>query len=204
MTQLSKGEQGTVAARYKRFGASNILFDILIVLFVITLAFGASVVLREYVVIGTRVKGISMENTVYDGDTVYLLNTKNVKKGDIIRLKNPIPEKDNSGEIVDEYLIKRVIAIGGDRLAIPGDGYVYVNGEKVGDGYTKEPGGTNYRAESDDMSFVTEGKVPDGYIFVLGDNRAKSQDSRVFGAVKTDDIRGKAFLIVRNGDWIWI
>jgi signal peptidase I len=83
-------------------------------------------------------------------------------------------------------IIKRVVAVGGDRVEAR-DGEVLVNGEPVDEPYLAEGIGTA------DFSPVT---VPDGAVWVMGDNRGSSGDSRSFGPVPLDAIVGKAFLLV--------
>jgi signal peptidase I, bacterial type len=83
----------------------------------------------------------------------------------------------------DELYIKRVIGIPGDRIDI-NSGDVYVNGIRQDQSFTKDgytPG---------KVSSVT---VPKGRVYVLGDNRANSNDSRVIGTVRISEIRGRAF-----------
>lgn len=82
----------------------------------------------------------------------------------------------------NEDLIKRIIAVGGDKFEID-DGRVLVNGEAI-----DEP----YLADGAVMADQDPRTIPDGFIFVMGDNRGSSSDSRVFGPVPTDDIIGKA------------
>jgi signal peptidase I len=193
---------GTAGSPFKRAEKHTLIFDMLIIMFVVMMAFGVSVVLREYVVTSTYVKGASMEGTLFTGDNVYLFNLGKIKRGDIVRIENP----DYNPSADDKYIIKRVIALAGDHVKIPGDGYVYVNGEKLDDGYTNDPGNTFYRSENNDPEhkYKNGGIIPDGYVFVLGDNRIISKDSRSFGEVKEDAIRGRAFLIIRDGKWEWI
>jgi signal peptidase I len=83
-------------------------------------------------------------------------------------------------------IIKRVVAIGGDRVEAA-DGEVLVNGEPVDEPYLAEGVGTA------DFSPIT---VPDDAVWVMGDNRGSSGDSRSFGPVPLDAIVGKAFVIV--------
>jgi signal peptidase I len=82
-----------------------------------------------------------------------------------------------------EPLIKRVIGLPGDKIAIH-DGHVYINDQALSEPYlTQQTAGS------------MEGQlVPEGYVFVMGDNRGASNDSRSFGAVPLQDIIGHAWL----------
>ncbi|HUR26571.1 MAG TPA: signal peptidase I [Planctomycetota bacterium] len=122
------------------------------------------------------VRGSSMAPGIHDGDRIvvdhlaYLLGT--VERGDIVVLKYPLdPSLD---------YIKRVIGLPGDEVQID-DGHVYVNGEEL-----TEP----YVASSDLLS-RTNVRVQPAHYFVLGDNRPRSSDSREFGQVPMDYVRGK-------------
>ena len=85
-------------------------------------------------------------------------------------------------EDYSQNMIKRIIAVEGDTLHIA-DGKVYVNGEEI---------------EEDYAEGYTEGDVymviPQGCVFVMGDNREKSIDSRYFGVVNTDNIYGRVLM----------
>jgi len=84
-------------------------------------------------------------------------------------------------------LVKRVIGIPGDEVNIK-DGYVYINGEKLKEPYVK---GETFSGE---INFPI--KVPDNKLFVLGDNRPVSKDSRAFGLINSDQVEGKAIFRV--------
>lgn len=83
----------------------------------------------------------------------------------------------------DRPLIKRVIATAGDRIRIQG-GVVFLNGRALAEPYLRQP----------TAGRLAERVVPAGYVFVLGDNRANSTDSRRFGLVPADRIVGRAAL----------
>lgn len=127
------------------------------------------------------VEGASMNPTLQDGN--YLLISKQSyhfgepERGDII----VFPHHENAG---DSLYIKRVIAIPGDHLEIH-DGNVYINGELQDEDYIKS-------------GAVTEGSVdlviPEGQIFVMGDNRENSSDSRYFGTVNIEEVTGEVFV----------
>ena len=137
-------------------------------------------------VMPTVVKESSMENTLIEND--YLIVSRKAYKifgdcerGDVIVFQSRIPMGDGSDE--KKLLVKRIIAVGGDTISISG-GKVYVNGEEIHEDYLKD-GTTNGE--------MSETKIPDGYLFCMGDNRLVSRDSRdpSVGMVSEDDVRGK-------------
>ncbi len=106
-----------------------------------------------------------------------------VSRGDVIVLEPPLDH--------DQPYIKRVIGLPGDHIAFQ-DGYVQVNGERLDEDYIDGPiTACSDRASSDlDTCDVI---VPAGAVYVLGDHRDNSQDSRYFGVVPEANIDGKAF-----------
>ena len=103
---------------------------------------------------------------------------RDVQRGDVIVFKFPAePETD---------YIKRVVGVPGDTLEIR-KGIVYVNGERVDDPYVKEA----YRLQDSYPPFT----VPEASYWVMGDHRDRSSDSRVWGFVSRDLIKGRALLI---------
>lgn len=127
-----------------------------------------------------QISGDSMSPTLEHDEIVILLKTKKFDRGDLIGFYY-------QGKI----LLKRVIALPEDEVAIDAEGNVYVNGELLEEPYvtTKELGDC-------DLEFPY--KVPGTSYFVLGDQRTNSVDSRnsAIGAVSRDDIIGKVFLRV--------
>jgi signal peptidase I len=85
----------------------------------------------------------------------------------------------------DTELIKRVVAIPGDRISVR-SGRLIVNGERQREPFTNK--------KFPDRSFFAPTTIPKGHVFVMGDNRANSQDSRVFGPLPKKNIEGEAFL----------
>jgi signal peptidase I len=131
----------------------------------------------------------SMEPTLDVGDRVLVnkLSYKfhDVNRGDVVVFERPAgASTGQDGEIKD--LIKRVIAVGGDTIEAK-DGDVYVNGDRIDEGYL-EPG-----TPTDNLPLKT---IPDGHVFVMGDNRTNSEDSRIFGPIDEDAIVGRAFIRV--------
>ncbi|MDR3292984.1 MAG: signal peptidase I [Clostridiales bacterium] len=202
----------SVAKKSKMTKKNGLLLDLLIIMFVVMLAFGTSVALREYVILSTNVEGTSMESTLFTKDKVYMLRTNKVGRGDIIRLENPCPLEYNAdGSPKDKYLIKRVIGIAGDTVEIRGDGYVYLNGEKLIEAYTKTQGST-FSFEWLGDTNIKIGTiyepiiyiVPENEVFVLGDNREVSLDGRRFGTVSLDKVYGKTLFVIRGSKIIFL
>jgi signal peptidase I len=131
----------------------------------------------------------SMEPTLDVGDRVLVnkLSYKlhDVHRGDVVVFERPPrASTGEDGEIKD--LIKRVVAVGGDTIEAK-EGEVYVNGERIDENYL-EPG-----TPTDNLPLKT---IPDGQVFVMGDNRTNSEDSRIFGPIDEDTIVGRAFIRV--------
>ena len=127
-----------------------------------------------------QISGDSMSPTLEHDEIVVLLKTKNFERGDLIGFYY-------QGKI----LLKRVIALPEDEVAIDADGNVYVNGELLEEPYVTEK-------ELGDCDLEFPYKVPGTSYFVLGDRRSNSVDSRnsVVGAISRDDIIGKVFIRV--------
>lgn len=106
----------------------------------------------------------------------------------------------------DLHFIKRIVAVEGDTVYTKGK-ELYVNGVKVDEEYTKHIPNNKYRqnfppfrsSEYHLSHNFPEGKpyvVPEGMVFAMGDNRDFSSDSRTWGPVDVDDIKGQAFMIM--------
>jgi len=124
-----------------------------------------------------QVTGLSMEPYIRSGEYV-LINTFAYRLG--APRRSEIVAFRHEGDTRAVFL-KRVVGLPGDRIRID-RGQVYVNGRKL-----DEP----YVAHGDDRSFP-EVTVPNGSVYVLGDNRAQSEDSRLFGPVADDRLIGRA------------
>lgn len=155
--------------------------------FVLTL--GAAVVIawvvRTWVVQPFIVPTGSMLPTIQLKDQVlankFIYDFEKPKQGDIVVFDDP------TGEV--PILIKRVIAVGGQSVALK-EGHVVVNGTMLVEPYTH-----GLPSEPLMGSTVTYPvKVPVGYVWVMGDNRTNSKDSRWFGPVPLAIVHGKAFV----------
>src|SRR6266852_4616416 len=133
-----------------------------------------------------HVEGLSMFATLDDND--YLIANKidyrlhGPQRGDIIILR---PPTDSSKDF-----IKRVIALPGERLLIR-DGFVYINGHKLDEPYLPEAWTTFNNPPP--WSVGDGAVIPPNEYFVMGDNRNRSQDSRIFGPIGRDRIDGRAW-----------
>jgi signal peptidase I len=147
----------------------------------VILAILIAVVVRTFVVEVYRVQGTSMETTLHNDERV-LVNkflfklVRQPEPGDVIVFQYPRqPDRD---------FIKRVVAVAGDRVEMR-EGKVYVNGQP----FPEAPG---VRLSDEDLEGVKV--VPADNVWVLGDNRSNSEDSRYFGPVPLENIRGLAFV----------
>lgn len=152
------------------------------------------VAILTFVIRMMGVDGHSMLNTLQHGDRLLVVNSMlyhDYKYGDIVILR-----KD--GVFDDDPIVKRVIAVEGQTVDIDfAEGIVYVDGEALEEDYIREP---TYTAEGTEFPLT----VPEGSIFVMGDNRNGSSDSRDYrlGTVDTRYVIGKAaFLIFPGPDY---
>ena len=127
-----------------------------------------------------QISGDSMSPTLEHDEIVILFKSKDFDRGDLIGFYY-------QGKI----LLKRVIALPEDEVAIDADGNVYINGELLEEPYVTDKG-----LGDCDLEFPYQ--VPGTGYFVLGDRRSNSVDSRnsVIGAISQEDIIGKVFLRV--------
>lgn len=128
------------------------------------------VLIRTFIITPVRVDGDSMKNTLKNGDILLLYKLSSIDRFDIIVLEE---EKDN------EKIIKRVIGLPGETVAIK-KGKIYINDKVIDDEYAY--------GETSDYNKVT---LRDDEYFILGDNRLISKDSRYFGPIKDNEIKGK-------------
>jgi signal peptidase I len=160
--------------------------------------------IRTWVVQAFKIPTGSMENNLLVGDHLLvdkfvfspaptaleraLLPVKEIKRGDVIVFKYPMePERD---------FIKRVIGLPGETLELKKK-VVYINGQPLKEDYVHflvpiGAGGLEAMDKRDDYGPVT---VPEGYYFAMGDNRDNSQDSRWWGFLSRDYIKGKALMV---------
>lgn len=124
------------------------------------------------------VSGQSMCNTYQDGQVLFVKQTKDVVKNDIVIFED---ENLYPGR---ESVVKRVLATAGDKISCK-DGNIYVNGQILKEDYAF--------GRTADFKEVT---ISDGHFFVVGDNRENSYDSRVLGEFPIDDLIGKVLFVI--------
>jgi signal peptidase I len=162
--------------------------------------------IRTFIVQAFKIPSGSMIPTLQIGDHIlvnkltygirvplyghYLVDFGKVQRGDVIVFIFP---EDRSKDF-----IKRVVGVAGDTVEIRGK-KIFINGKQVEDPHAHFEGDDPQNvlpASRDDFGPT---RVPENQLFVMGDNRDRSYDSRFWGFVNLDDVRGKAFLIY----WSW-
>lgn len=174
----------------------------------IVIAFAAALLIKTFLLQAFYIPSASMEPTLRAGDRVLVEKLSyrfgNPEQGDVVVFEKDVgipPPEDGSfvEEIGDgirslfgfptegtQDFIKRVMAVSGDTIE-GRDGVIYVNGQAVDEPYLPEGTGTA------DFPPYT---VPQGELFVMGDNRGNSDDSRGFGGIPESDVVGRAFVLI--------
>jgi signal peptidase I len=201
------GPEGTPAAAGKRAekrGSGHSFWKELPILIVVALV--VAVLVKTFLVQAFFIPSGSMHDTLLEGDRV-MVNKLAYRfgdpgRGDVIVFDNP-QNSNGDGETIfgalvrhvteslglsspDSALIKRIIAVGGETIEIR-QNQVFVDGVALDEPYVKE---------GSRMPRYGPFTVPEDHVFVMGDNRSQSTDSRVFGPVPEGSIVGRAFVRV--------
>ncbi len=169
----------------KKNKQKRIIVGVAIFMLVVILALTSAILVRYFMFKTFTVDGDSMlptlnggvMNDATDGDKVVILKNAKLNRGDIVVLYSTVFEKT---------LIKRVIAVEGDKIKIV-DGKLFLNGELQNETYINEP--------MNSATNMTEITVQAGHYFCMGDNRNHSSDSRTAGAFPKSSIHGKVVMI---------
>lgn len=158
---------------------------------VIAIALGVALLLRTFVVETYIVPSGSMLDTIHEGDTLVgekiTYRTSSPQAGDVVTFKDP--------EDQGTTLIKRVIATEGQTVDLV-DGTVYVDGQPLDESYTEGRPSEPLMVHSSTTDAITYPyTVPSGCIWVMGDNRTNSLDSRYFGAIPVSSVTSHALFI---------
>lgn len=191
--EIDKGSEepdGTIDGKALFNDVIDILETMLVSVFAVLLIFG-------YFMRPVTVDGRSMVPTLHNEDRLVMFRLLyQPKQGDIVVVDNKEGHTfDENGNIIsnrglDENIIKRVIAVSGQSVDVRKDkGEVYVDGQLLDEPYINE------LTLTDDRAFAYPITIPEGYIFVMGDNRNHSTDSRstYVGLVSKEDVMGRAY-----------
>ena len=162
--------------RKKKGGGVIEYLVILVVSFALVFGFVRPFVVEEFwIPSGSMIPTLEINDRVLVNKFIYRFTEP--ARGDIVVFESvDTPNTD---------LIKRVVALPGDRVAVR-SGRLIVNGEPQKEPYTNK--------KFPDTSFFAPTTIPKNHVFVMGDNRANSSDSRVFGPLPKKNIEGEAFL----------
>jgi len=156
----------------------------------ILIAIILALIIRTFLVQAYKIPTGSMRPTFLENDRILVdkitYRFREPERGEIIVFKYPVDNKKD--------FVKRLVARGGESVEIR-NGSLHLNGEKL-----EEPPGIvkNRYYNREDWQYGREDQVisvPEGHVFVLGDNSAHSSDSRNWGFVAEKDIKGKAFVV---------
>lgn len=160
----------------------NVIFAVLVAVLIFLL-------IRAYIVQPFQVEGTSMNNTLQNGEQMLMFKLTELNRFDIVVFPDP------RGSL-DSY-VKRIIGLPGDRLYYESDQLI-LNDQMVEEPYLqplKEMSEGNFTQDFNLWDNLGVTSVPEGYYFVLGDNRPYSGDSRQFGFVPIDSVIGEANFI---------
>lgn len=187
------GEPAVEAEEPPRRRVNAWLEWIIVVVVAITAALGV----RAFVLQQFAVSGHSMDTTLHDGDRVLVnklsYRMHDPRRGDVVVLKT----LEGTGE---RDLIKRVIALPGETVEYR-KCVLYINDKEVIEPYL-DPQIVTPEACGADQVKIT---IPPKYVFVMGDNRPGSKDSRDIGPIRYEDLLGRAFVVIwPSSDWHWL
>lgn len=174
-------------AQSRGSGAARSFLSFIVMIAIVVLGV---VALRMFVFVPYEIPSGSMEDTIMTGDMVFsekvTYYTRSAQQGDIVTFDDP--------EVAGRTLIKRVIALGGQTVDLV-DGKVVVDGVTLNEPYTSGKESCPLSRTASDVTIAYPYTVPEGYVWVMGDNRTSSQDSRYFGAIPVSSISGRAVLV---------
>jgi len=164
---------------------------------VIGVAVSAALLVRAFVLQQFKVDGYSMISTLHDGDRVLVnklsYRLHDPRRGDVVVVKTI----DGASE---RDLIKRVIALPGETVEYRSC-ILYIDGRELVEPYLDPAVVTSTSCGEPQSPRV----IPDDAVFVMGDNRPGSKDSRVLGPITYSDLIGRAFVVIwPAGDWSWL
>lgn len=159
----------------KWYPLAKLLAEMVILLAVLYIIFG--VISGAY-----RIEGVSMNERVKDGDLVLI---------------SRLNEQYHAGEVIvymheDKTLISEILASDGDVIEMDDDGYLYVNGIKISTGLMYDID------QGEQPSFAIPYRVPPNAYFVINENADAMEDSRTYGAIYKNEVKGKVIGLLRT------
>ncbi|MCG9476928.1 MAG: signal peptidase I [Actinobacteria bacterium] len=154
-----------------------------------------ALVVKVFLLQAFYIPSLSMSPTLRVGDRVLVnklsYRLHDVNRGDVIVFERPASE--TSSTIPD--LIKRVVGLPGESISFI-DGAVYVDGKRLDESYLSDGTVTSSANAPNKCTAEAPCVVPSGQVWVMGDNRSDSKDSRYFGSIDESTIVGRAFVTV--------
>lgn len=162
----------------ERRSCASIALELVIIF---AIAYIIAYILQNFIFGNFQIQQHSMEPTLHENERVLINRAvyyfKDPEREDIVILLDPIGRQSD--------FVKRVIAVPGDKIEIRG-GRTYINGKLLNESYLARDG------SQDNIGPI---KIPQDQYFVMGDNRARSSDSRRFGPIPRKNILGKVFIV---------
>ena len=184
VTETIEGEPPLPAPAPGRRSTRNVVEWVAIVIGALAVA----LIVKTFLIQAFFIPSLSMFSTLDKGDRVLVnklsYHVHDIHRGDVVVFERPEALPDDG--IKD--LIKRVIGLPGDTIESR-NGHVFVNGKQLKESYLDDGVLT-------DSPVLERQTVPEHHIFVMGDNRSNSQDSRFFGPIDEDLVVGRAFIKV--------
>lgn len=221
------GGASTAGSRPPRSAGRSVLLFLRDVVVIVAAALLISFLIKTFLIRSFYIPSESMQSTLQVNDRIIVNqlvpDVVPISRGDIVvfrdpggwlpaRVEQPQAPLDTAVDWVlqviglstsdsDEHLVKRVIGLPGDRIVCCNDlGQLSVNGVPIDERYVQLPPDT-----TDVSSRDFQEDIPEGTIWVMGDNRYDSSDSRFNGVVPIDDVVGRAFVISWPIDrWRWL
>ena len=177
-----EGQDRQVDAAGKKGGVWRTVIEVVVI---VAAAFVIALLVQAFLIKPFTIHQVSMRPTLEEGDRVLInrlsYHFRDPERGDVVIFHSPMSE--------GEDLVKRVVAVAGDTVAVR-DGKLWVNGIAQEEPYLLEQDFAGVYPDDGPETLIREGEV-----FVMGDNRNNSGDSRFFGPIDADLIMGCAFAV---------
>jgi signal peptidase I len=181
VTDDKLGEGSRVSGLQTRGRGRSLLGTVIEIVVIVAAAFANAMLVQFFLFKPFTIHQVSMQPTLMEGDRILLnrivYHFREPRSGDVIVFHSPLSDKED--------LVKRIVAVAGDTVAVH-QGTLYVNGVA-----REEP----YLLEENIEGDYPETPIPAGQVFVMGDNRNNSGDSRLFGPLERSMIIGEAFVV---------